>query len=78
MAKQVEKAQCVEVDLLSLIKAWPSDLRKEIAQWNLADAKVALIEGCSPRVGSAWSSRISMENVALLDHSAATRKRFSS
>jgi predicted regulator of Ras-like GTPase activity (Roadblock/LC7/MglB family) len=42
MAKQVENAESVEVDLLSLIKAWPSELRKEIAQWNLADAKVTL------------------------------------
>jgi predicted regulator of Ras-like GTPase activity (Roadblock/LC7/MglB family) len=42
VAKQSEKTASIEVDLKSLIDAWPADLRTEIAKWNLAEAKVAL------------------------------------
>jgi predicted regulator of Ras-like GTPase activity (Roadblock/LC7/MglB family) len=41
-ANQPEKAASIDVDLNSLIEAWPADLRAEIARWNLAEAKVAL------------------------------------
>jgi predicted regulator of Ras-like GTPase activity (Roadblock/LC7/MglB family) len=42
VAKQTEKTASIEVDLKSLIDAWPADLRTEIAKANLAEAKVAL------------------------------------
>ena len=42
VANQAEKGASIDVDLNSLIEAWPADLRTEIAGWNLAEAKVGL------------------------------------
>jgi predicted regulator of Ras-like GTPase activity (Roadblock/LC7/MglB family) len=33
---------CVSIELASLSESWPAELRQEIAQWNLPEARVAL------------------------------------
>ena len=40
--RPAQSVPCINVDLASLIGHWPVEVQQEIAQWNLAEAKIAL------------------------------------